>query len=83
MPTIHKYPLLWGETFQLALYTGAEILTLQMQNDRPCVWVREQVSDMRQVLNLRWVGTGQEAPATSRYLGTVQVGGYVWHLFQD
>lgn len=83
MPTIHKYPLSWGETFQLALYAGAEILTLQMQKDRPCIWVREQVSDMRQVLNLRWVGTGQEVPATSRYLGTVQVGAYVWHLFQD
>lgn len=82
--TIHKHPLPWTDSFEVGSRPGAEPLTVQMQEGIPCLWMRVP-SDVREYRAHRfcWVGTGQEAPPPSegRYVGTVQVNGYVWHLF--
>ena len=81
--TIHKYPLPLMASFEIGSRPGAEPLTVQMQDGRPCLWMRVPVvvRGDYQVHRFYWVGTGQECPFPSTYVGTVQLDGYVWHLF--
>lgn len=71
-----------GLIVKVLVRVGAEPLTVQMQDGRPCLWMRvpTDVYDY-QAHRFYWVGTGQECPFPSAYVGTVQLDGYVWHLF--
>ena len=44
MKTIYKYevPLILNEPFELELSEDAEILTIQTQNNRPQLWVKNK-----------------------------------------
>ena len=85
MSTIYKYPIQPGLTV-LELPRGAQVLTVQMQGDRPFLWAR---LDTRQPLERRTFevfGTGDGMPDDPRlmYVATFQMdgGALVWHVFE-
>ena len=87
MKTIHKFPLssAWG-TKVLHMPRGAEILCVQVQNDWPTLWALVDPSAEKEPRMVCVVGTGEEMPAAmgrSEYVGTVQEGVFVWHIFAD
>jgi hypothetical protein len=95
MATIWKYPLtdhLFGPDGNVTgrpvipMPGGAEILTVQMQDDEPTVWARVEPNRPLADRVLVIVGTGWEVPADAgRYIGTWQTttGQFVFHLFES
>ena len=83
MERIYKYPLEWKaeQTIELPLLVA---LTVQMQNNIPCLWavINEEAPAVKMTVYM--VGTGQDMNFVEKnpsYLNTVQYGGYVWHFF--
>ena len=65
---------------------GAEILTVQMQNDAPQIWAIVDDESHLQQRTILIVGTGQEMPKDiniTDYLGTFQMehGRLIFHVF--
>jgi hypothetical protein len=66
---------------------GAEILSVQMQNNIPCLWVLvnpdEKDTDAR---NIETFGTGHtlyyDMGVTREFIGTFQTRGLVFHVFE-
>lgn len=83
MDTIYKYELVIDDVQHIPLPSGAKCLHVAMQNGHLCLWA--QVNTTRELVNrfFRIYGTGHpmQDPA-SRYIGTVQDGPLVWHVFE-
>lgn len=87
LSTIWKFPVAIKDDVDIAMPTGAEILTFQIQDETPTIWA---AVDPAQPLELRCflvIGTGH--PTTDNYtglleyIGTIQWElGLVWHLFE-
>lgn len=78
---IHKTVL---DFWQPAIPADAEVLDVQIQHDDICVWylTSETPPPIPQSRTLVIHGTGQLLSLTARkYLGTVQAGSLVWHIF--
>lgn len=62
-------------------------LTLQLQNNKPCLWAIVAIDEPTSQHTIVMRGTGHEwqddgnPSYYSRYLGTVQLDGFVWHYF--
>jgi len=89
MKTIWKYKLLEEDEQTIAMPDMAEILTVQLQNGEPHLWV---LVDPQQPLGERRFsiyGTGHPVPdhltAAGNYIGTFQFYGglMIFHLFED
>lgn len=83
MSSIFKYNLRVETTQVLKLPIGAEILSIQNQNGQLALWCL--VPPSRGVENVHFLiyGTGESIPEIEKkYLDTVQVGPYVWHVFK-
>lgn len=69
----------------LQIPKGSTILSLQMQDGHPHVWVHVPMPEVEtEFYHLEWVGTGHEAPRRyDQFIGTQQFDGgeYVFHLF--
>ena len=79
---IYKYPLPLAASFRLELPRGAALLALQMQFNTPTLWALVNPEEPLESLDIVIEGTGQQhAEGYSRYLGTVQQVGMVWHFF--
>ena len=67
---------------------GAEILTLQMQGDNPCIWALVDPSKEKEFRNFEVYGTGHnihcDMGVERKYIGTFQISGgsLVFHLFE-
>jgi hypothetical protein len=87
METIHKYQIHPAERFVLKMPEDAEILCVQMQDKRPCLWARVDLDDENVGRFFRIVGTGQALPADKllSYVGSFQMydGQFVGHLFEE
>jgi hypothetical protein len=85
MKIIHKYQLL-NETHSINVPEGAEILSVQAQNNIPCIWMllnpKETKFEIR-TFCMRITGScfNQER---KKYIGTVQLdgGSSVMHIFE-
>lgn len=83
---VFKWPLLVVDKQTLMLPEGAEILCVQVQHGRPCIWA--VVNDSRPLEARRFIthGTGHpmSAPA-GLYIGTYQLesGELVFHVFEQ
>jgi hypothetical protein len=82
--TIWKYPLVLVDAFSLEMPAGSIPLSVGMTNEGPMVWVavpscNPEVEQHR--FHLR--GTGHPFPnlIAYRFIGTFQVFGLVYHLF--
>ena len=61
---------------------GASFLSVQMQAGRPCLWFVVSPERERVPVSIEIVGTGWPMDLLGKaYLGTVQDGAFVWHIF--
>jgi len=80
MRTIHKYQIHIADHQTVSMPTGATLLTVQMQHGQPCLWAEVDTSRPEEYVPISMCGTGHPIPA-GRYIGTVQLDGFVWHYF--
>lgn len=68
----------------VTMHAGAQILSFQLQNGVPTIWVKVQPGNKRVTRIFYIIGTGQEFDGDNMtYIGTVQAPhGLVWHLFE-
>ena len=84
MKAIWKFEVPIEYKFSLSMPRGAEIIAFQTQRYMACIWAivtteEEKLEERKFVI----YGTGHELrPNPGRYIGTIQNGGYVWHLFE-
>jgi hypothetical protein len=82
MKAIYKYPVPLSTEKPTRMPRGAQFLSLQMQNDIPCIWAIVDLSQPNEERPLYWI-TGQPMPqGFHNYVGTIQTGPYVFHLFE-
>lgn len=78
---IHKFTfdgVLGEEIFPMP--KGSKILSAQMQGVTLCVWALVDTTSPKVRRRLRVCGTGHAAPE-GEFIDTVQMGPYVWHIF--
>lgn len=86
MKTIYKYPInLTTEKQRLCLPENSQLLSVQMQNEKLCVWALIDESQPMSMVRFHIFGTGDNLPddLNAVFLGTVQDGIYVWHVFYE
>jgi hypothetical protein len=83
--TIHEYPIEIADAFAINLPSGFRILSLRTQAGRTCLWALVDASSPLRLVNFRVFGTDQPVPDDPDlfYVGTVQDGPAVWHLFRE
>jgi hypothetical protein len=81
---IWKFPITSPDGTRIDMPQGARILTVQMQAGMPTLWAVVDPEAPRRARYFRVVGTGHthEAGVFRDYLGTVQDGPFVWHVFE-
>jgi hypothetical protein len=87
MKKVFKYPVDIEDEVSVLMPKDAKILTVQVQNDKPCIWAAvdptETYSEFRK---FRIAGTGHsiEDGADDNYIGTIQMygGKLVLHVFE-
>jgi len=89
MRTIYKYPIqITGEVQEIEMPHDSIILDFQEQGTRPFVWAEVDSEGKEQVKRrFQIFGTGTEIPKDdppkwAQYIGTIQRGIYVWHLYE-
>lgn len=71
--------------FNLDLPLGAEILAFQIQDNTPVIWVLVNTETVKERRHFAVRGTGEamnDWRTTDKYIGTVQMPPFVWHLFE-
>lgn len=82
--TIHKYKLQIVDTQRIAMHANARILTVQAQDGDLYLWAEVDTSKHVEGRGIVIRGTGRPFTAWAvSYLGTVQLGGFVWHVYED
>jgi len=81
---IFKYPIQIADDFTLDMPGGARILTVQLQNGNPYIWAIVEDTIPLLTYSFRVIGTGNpfSPDYRDRYIGTVQTGPFVWHIFE-
>lgn len=82
---IYKYPLNVVEHQILLMPLEAKILHINVQNDVICIWALVNEKNKNEEVEIEIIGTGQTMdPLIIReYIGTVFMGGFVWHVFKQ
>ena len=87
---IYNYEIKLLENQGLRIPYPYKFLSFQAQVDKLCLWFagnRNPSSDCYKEIELMIVGTGHtispKYERVSEYLGTAQLDGFVWHLFQN
>lgn len=86
MKTIWKFPLSITSLQRVEMPEGAEILTVQLQYERPCLWalVDPEQNTIQRYFEIH--GTGNpihvDMSVEREYIGTFQQREFVWHVFE-
>jgi hypothetical protein len=83
---IYKYPLPMQHHVVLEVKGFVRILSIQEQQHQICLWCEiDPESETTRILNFKIIGTGHEFhfKTLHEYVGTVQIRGYVWHIYRD
>ena len=83
--TIFKYSLDPTGSF-IYLPAGAKILTVQVQNNQPCIWAEVDPTNYTVKRDISIIGTGHTLPKKEvTYIGTFQLfgGDLVFHVYID
>lgn len=86
MKSIYKYELVVSDEFKLLIPSGAKFLSVQVQNNKPCLWALVEPRNELKHYRFRCFGTGHNIDEPGlKYLGTTQAvhGTFVWHFFVD
>lgn len=79
---VWKYGLSTEDVTSVAVPQGAQWLDVQVQNGWLCAWALVDPNRPLEEVTLHLVGTGVEFDASGQaYIGTVQVGDFVFHAF--
>lgn len=87
MKVIWKYAVKMQDEQEIEMPKNAKMLTVQVQNDVPCIWALVDPNETKELVKFRIVGTGNEFEDAmvmdSRYIGTFQLPlhSLVFHLF--
>lgn len=84
MNIIYKYPLKLVDTQIFELPMGADILTVQNQNDVICLWALVNTKRPKIKRKIQIIGTGNKIDIDLHsyiFLNTTQINGFVWHIF--
>lgn len=79
--TIWKFDLLVRDETILTIPVGAVALSVQMQGLVPRLWALVDPEAPQECRRLRLYGTGHSVEPGGAFVGTFQVGGLVFHLF--
>ncbi len=85
MESIWKYPLEVSDVQTLVMPSSAEILAVQVQNGKPCLWARVDPDAPKTDRTIITHGTGHAvSEETGEYIGTYQLeeGQLVFHAFE-
>jgi hypothetical protein len=86
MLTIHKFPVPAADEFDIMMPHGAQILSLQVQRDQPCIWALVDTTEVLEVRRFKMFGTGHTITSAKdlKFIGTFQVNGgsLVFHVFE-
>ena len=87
MKRVYKYLLEVNDKVSVYMPKGARVLSVQVQNGRPCLWAAVDTNEL--TLEERWfriVGTGHPIhdDVVDRFIGTIQMceGSIVYHIFE-
>ena len=85
MLTVWKYQFEIQDEVTIAMPYGSEVLSIQEQHGKPCMWVLVDPDGTIRDRTFRILGTGhasREHPG--RHVGTLLVrnGALVWHIFE-
>lgn len=78
----------WEKRFTIKMPASADILTVQVQGGKPCIWAKVDPENIPQDQGFMLIGTGHPLPQMPtdlvNYVGTFQLesGGLVFHLFR-
>jgi hypothetical protein len=81
---ILKYPLELVSSQRISMPTAAQILSVQMQQDRLVLWALVQEERRQEGRSFDIYGTGEAIDidrGTGKYVATVQQNEFVWHIF--
>ena len=84
---IWKFPLSLETKQVLLMPKGAEILSVQTQNDIICIWAEVEPLAKKEERTFEIFGTGFSLPELNleedrRHLGTCQTGQLVFHVYE-
>jgi hypothetical protein len=89
MKTVFKYPLELKEVQEIEMPKKAEILCIQTQNNKPCIWALVEPNGIEETRIFEIHGTADEIkelgyPKWRCYIGTFQLNGgtLVFHCFE-
>jgi len=82
MQTIWKYPLAITERASILVPKGATFLDVQVQRGIPCLWALVDSAAPEEDRTIVIHGTGHLVGEGLSYIGTVQAGSLVWHVFE-
>lgn len=81
--TIYKYTLPLADATVLQMPDGAKVLSVQIQARQICLWAMVDPSHPLVGRSFSIRGTGQPILwDNDTYIGTVQLDGFVWHIFE-
>lgn len=82
--TIWKYAIPVTDYFPIEMPDGARVLSVQAQQDQPCLWALVNPAAARRTRFFRLVGTGHPFEGGRDYCGSFQLNGgaIVFHLFE-
>ena len=85
MATIWKYTFDIADKFYLTVPRDAKFLSVQVQDGKPTMWFMVRDMDERVRIWFRVYGTGNPFSdgIFDKYLGTIQMPPFVWHVFMD
>jgi len=84
MAAIWKYPLQVTDWQEVRMPPGKP-LCVQMQGDQLCMWAEVVPHGMESTRQVRIYGTGHtmDPVGSGSYVGTVQIGELVFHVYVD
>ena len=84
--TIYKYALSIYDVQSVFMPKGAEILSVANQNGALCLWAIVRPNEPMEERDIELFGTGQEMPVgisvERKFIGTVAIDPFVWHVFE-
>ena len=82
--TIWKYEMAVEDWVRIVIPDGARFLKIGEQDRKLCLWVLVDLEKSPRAYYFRIFGTGQDIPeCIGEYIGTAQIGSYVWHVFEE
>jgi len=81
--TIHKFPLAITDEQVIYAPPSARPLSVQFQRGVLCLWMRLDPTEILEQFTIRIYGTGNPIQSNDHeaFIGTVQDGPMVWHVF--